>query len=85
MFLAKHSPLIGYHGNNEWPIPKLSILIDDLYNCLKSQKAWWWLAEMFLRYLGKTLRGILPPPPIQLRWLLKISRQILLLETKISL
>ena len=26
MFLAKHSPLIGYHGNNEWPIIKLLIL-----------------------------------------------------------
>ena len=33
--LAKHSPLIGYHGNNEWPIPKLLISNDDLYNCLK--------------------------------------------------
>ena len=36
MFLAKHSPLVGYHGNNEWSIPKLLILKDDLYNCLKS-------------------------------------------------
>ena len=32
MFLAKHSPLIGYHGNNEWPTSKLLILKDDLYN-----------------------------------------------------
>ena len=30
MFLAKHSPLIGYHGNNGWPITKLLILKDDL-------------------------------------------------------
>ena len=33
MFLAKHSA-IGYHGNNEWPIPKLLILKDNFYNCL---------------------------------------------------
>ena len=36
MFLAKHSPLIGYHGNSKWPILKLLILKDDLYIGLKS-------------------------------------------------
>ena len=35
MFLAKHSPLIGYHGNNKWPIPKFLTLKDDLYDCIK--------------------------------------------------
>ena len=36
-FLAKHSRLIDYHGNNEWPIPKLLTLKDGLYIGLKSQ------------------------------------------------
>ena len=36
MFLSKNlPPLIVYHGNNKWPVPKFLILKDDLY-CLKS-------------------------------------------------
>ena len=31
MFTPFTTPLIGYHGNNEWPILKLLILSDDLY------------------------------------------------------
>ena len=62
MFLAKHSPLIGYHGNNEWPISKLLILKNGLYNCLKTHKVWGRSAKPFLKYLAKTLRGILPRP-----------------------
>ena len=34
--LAKNSPLIGYHGNNEWPILTLLVSKVDLCNCLKS-------------------------------------------------
>ena len=37
MFLAKRSPSIGYHGNNEEPILELFISKDGLYNGLKSQ------------------------------------------------
>ena len=55
MFLAKHSPIIDYHGNNEWRILKLLILKDDLYNGLKSRKVSLRSAEPFLP----------PPPPPQ--------------------
>ena len=41
MFLAKHSPLIGYHGNNEWAMLKLFITKDEQYNGLKSHKVSW--------------------------------------------
>ena len=58
MFLVKHSPLIGYHGNNELSTRKLLIFKDDLYNDLRSRKVLWRLAELFLRYLAKTLEGL---------------------------
>ena len=61
-------PLIGYHGNNEWPMLKLLIFKDDLYIGLKSHKVSWRLAKLFLRYSAKILRGHVvasPPPPVQ--------------------
>ena len=65
MFLDKHSPLISYHGNNEWPIRKPLILKDDLYICLKSHKVSWRSAKPFLRYLAKPSGGHFTPPPAQ--------------------
>ena len=38
VFSQAFLPLIGYHGNSEWPILKLLILKDDLYIGLKITK-----------------------------------------------
>ena len=67
MFLTKHSPLTGYHGNNEWPILKLLILKDDLYNGLKCHKVSWRSAKSPLKYLAKTLWGHFALPS-QSKW-----------------
>ena len=61
---SKHSPLTGYHGNNEKLILKLLILKDDLYNGLKSHKISWRSAKPFLRYLAKL--SWRPSPPVQI-------------------
>ena len=55
-------PLIGYQGNNKWPIPKFLMVKDDQNNCLKSQKVWWRRVKPFLRYLAKPLGGHFGPP-----------------------
>ena len=73
MFLTKHSP-INLLPWQQWTIyPKLSILKDDLYNCLKSHKVWWRMAEPFLRYLAKTSGGHFAPPPSPSRVKLRLS------------
>ena len=50
VFSQAFPPLIGYHGNNEWPIPKLLVFKDGLY-----------ISRPFLRYLAKTLMGDIAP------------------------
>ena len=64
MFLANHFPINWLPWNNGWPINKLLILKDDLFNFLQSHKVLWGSVKLFLRCLAKTLRPFeFPPPP----------------------